>query len=174
MTYDDPPVLPGWMVFDTLSFGAVPRAFANLRVSDKRLNSGISELPRDRLASWRYAAAYLRNLCASQLGLKSRIPRNVFRLAPTGTCNFDSLSILQSCRLNPDTTVAVIEQSRIGRRSARPFRGASLNSSCPNGIRTDWAWQEIWHQRTTRTGTRTALAIAIQTSMRPIKGKLGL
>ena len=143
-TYDNPAMPPGWMVFETLSFGAVSRVFANLRDSEKSLIANNFKLPRGRLQSWLHAIAHLRNICAHH----SRVWNRRFRITPS--VDRRGPSIPDSRRFYNH---AVAVQTLLKRISDSAGWAESLRALfeahpgiplSPMGFPNGWTEQEIW------------------------------
>ncbi|MDE0305382.1 MAG: Abi family protein [Albidovulum sp.] len=143
-TYDDPAMPPGWMIFETLSFGAVSRVFANLHDSEKKPIAKNFELPRDRLQSWLHAVAHLRNLCAHH----SRVWNREFRITPSVARR--GPSIPASRRFYNHAVAVQTLLKRISDNAGWAEGLLALFEAHPDiplaqmGFPLDWAEQEIW------------------------------
>lgn len=63
-TYSTPDMPPSWMVFESVSFGTISFAYANLAPAEFAAVCGSFGLPHIVLTSWLHSLNYIRNICA--------------------------------------------------------------------------------------------------------------
>lgn len=63
-TYSKPDMPPSWMVFESVTFGAISFAYKNLIPREIALVCTSYGLPHPVLASWLHSLNYIRNICA--------------------------------------------------------------------------------------------------------------
>lgn len=71
--YDEPEMLPAWMLSELLPLGAWSRLFDNIdQRQDRKKIADKFNLPQTELASWLHSLTYIRNLCAHHSRLWNR------------------------------------------------------------------------------------------------------
>ncbi len=71
-TYGAPDMPPSWMVFESVSFGTISLAYANLAPPEFSAVCGGFGLPHPVLTSWLHSLNYIRNICAHHARLWNR------------------------------------------------------------------------------------------------------
>jgi abortive infection bacteriophage resistance protein len=76
--YDRPSLPPSWMLFETLSMGAVSKILTFLIVEERKKIAKMASIQEWDLVSWMQALTYTRNLCAHH----SRLWNRTFTVKP--------------------------------------------------------------------------------------------
>ena len=72
-TYDNPPMPPCWMCFETLTMGSLSKIYTALQdMEDRRVIARQFLLPENVFGSWLHAITYIRNICAHHSRLWNR------------------------------------------------------------------------------------------------------
>lgn len=77
-TYSTPDMPPSWMVFESVSFGTISIAYANLAPQEFSIMCKSFGLPHEVLKSWLHSLNYIRNICAHH----GRLWNRECRIAP--------------------------------------------------------------------------------------------
>lgn len=83
LTYDNPPLMPGWAMLEELTLGELSHLFSGLaKDSDRKAIARGLRVPAPLLASWLHTLTVVRNICAHharlwnrELGIRPERPR---------------------------------------------------------------------------------------------------
>ena len=90
VTYDQPPLMPGWAMLEELSLGDLSHLYKGLaRDADKKIIARYLDLPAPLLQSWLHSLTTIRNICAHharlwnrELGIRPELPKKTSFIWP--------------------------------------------------------------------------------------------
>ena len=93
VTYDHPPLMPGWAMLEELTLGELSHLYKGLaRDIDKKMIAKCLGLPSPLLQSWLHTLTTIRNICAHharlwnrELGIRPELPKRTSFQWPQGT-----------------------------------------------------------------------------------------
>jgi len=149
-TYENPPELPSWAVFEILPFGTVSRVFAVLRLNNQRAIAELFDLTHKTLKSWLHAACYLRNLCAHH----SRVWNRTFRVTPSTPKSMCDQITKTNCFYRHAIAIQILLK-RVSGNTDWADHLQTLLEKHPNippdlmGFPDDWRQKPVWRAKTT-------------------------
>lgn len=144
-TYSTPDMPPSWMVFESVSFGTISVAYANLAPAEFSVVCKSFGLPHDVLKSWLHSLNYIRNICAHH----GRLWNRECRITPLAARAYKQ-ELTPNKRLYAQLVLMQILLAKIapGNHWAQKLRDLlTANPTIPivaMGFPTDWQTRQIW------------------------------